>query len=67
MKNNLPIVIFPQGYETECEGVLLFIDSNHYAHVLNIENMTVYVGAEWQIKKTSYTCPVEYIEISEAA
>jgi len=67
MKSILPIVTFPQGYETECEGILLFIDANHYAHILHLDDMTIYVGGEWQVKETNDSCPVEYIDIKAAA
>ena len=67
MKTNLPIITFPQGCETEREGVLLFVDGNHYAHVLSFEDMIIYISGDWQIKKTSYSCPIEYIEIKAVA
>lgn len=67
MKTNLPIVIFFQDYGNECEGVLLSVDKKNNAHVLNLDDMIIYIGNEWQLEETNETCPIEYIEIKEAA
>jgi len=67
MKSNLPIVTFFQDYDNECEGVLLSVDAENNAHVLSMDDMCIYIGSEWQLKETDHTCPIEYIEIKEAA